>query len=509
MSSPFRAVPLLFLSPPDSELLTFLQEANHLVESEPQVLRSIEQDLDRHGKQKKSLRQQDAEWRDAQTLGLPTVGWVPAKVEPDKLVLGVGRPRTSAYVVYMFLVGRGYFGGFKSSEATTLLQESTTLAVFLANQGTNMPGLSTLNELTNAVSNETRELILDAQLRQILQEGWDDFSMLLADSTAVKGNTQWPKDSHLIARLVARLLHRGRKLDRVDLPCIDVPRASKLLGNLIALDKQISMEAGKPGSAGKRKKLYAKLLRMARKALSLIEPHVRHTEQSLLALDVLPSRAQMAARVVGWLRQDLQNLVKVIESCDARVMQNIKLPVDQKLLSVSDPDVGFIAKGGRESVVGYKPQLGRSGAGFVVALLVPQGNAADSGQLVPIFDQHVQRTGVVPSTVSVDDGYASAEGRNELQRRGVEVVSISGSKGKKITPDEDWDNLEYVAARDARSAVESLMFTLKHGFDFGRVARRGLENVRAEMLEDVLAYNFCRMARCRQAAADNDSALAA
>lgn len=171
------------------------------------------------------------------------------------------------------------------------------------------------------------------------------------------------------------------------------------------------------------------------------------------------------------------------------------------MLSIADPDVGFIAKGGREPVVGYKPQLGRSGGGFVTGLIVPQGNAADSGQLVPMFEQVSARTGVVPETVSVDDGYASGEGRDDLLEGGVNVVSSSGSKGKHITPPADWDNLEYVAARDGRSAVESLMFTLKHGFDFGRVARRGIENVRAEMTEKVLAYNFCRMARCRRAAA--------
>jgi len=50
------------------------------------------------------------------------------------------------------------------------------------------------------------------------------------------------------------------------------------------------------------------------------------------------------------------------------------------------------------------------------------------------------------------------------------IVSISGSKGKKITPVADWDSEPFAVARDDRSAVESLMFTIKHGFDFGRVA---------------------------------------
>lgn len=504
MSTPFAPVPILFLSAPDSKLLGLMQEAHELVEHQPRVLEAIDEDLDHHGKVKKALRLQDAEWREARSLGLPTVGWEPEAPEPDELRLGIGRRRTSAYVVYMFLVGRGYYGGFKSSDAMTLLQESTTMAVFLANTGHKMPGLSTVHELVNAVSNDTRELILNAQLAEILDERWDDFSTLLVDSTAVEANTQWPKESHLMVRLVARVLYRGNKLGRLELPDFEDKRARKLLGKMTELDKQISMEAGKPGSASSRKRLYVKLLRMARRALSLLEPHVQRTEQAFASLDVEPSRRQMAARLVHWLRVDLDNLARVIDSCTARVEQDRKVPVDQKLLSVSDSDVAFIAKGGREPVVGYKPQLGRSSLGFVTALIVPQGNAADSGQLVPMFEEHVERTGVIPSTVSVDDGYSSAQGREHLQSRGVKVASISGSKGKHITPPEQWNDQDYVAARDGRSAVESLMFTLKQGYDFGRVARRGLTAVRGELLEKVLAYNFCRMAGCRRDARESE-----
>ncbi len=505
---PFSPVSLLFVSPPDSELFAFLQEAHRRVEREPQLLERIEADLDRHGQEKKAVRLQDAEWQQARTLGLPTVPWEPATREAEALHLEGGRPRTPAYVVYMFLVGRGYYGGFKSAEATTLLLESTTLAVFLTNQGMSMPGRSTLHEAGNAVSNDTRERILDAQLRMVLGEGWDDLSTLLEDSTAVAGNTQWPKDSKLMVDLVARLLRRGTKLERLGLaPLVDVG-AGKLLRRMSALHKQISMGAGKPGSQRERKKLYTKLLRLARKALARLEPQVLAREQALEALDVLPSRRHMAARVVQWLRTDLGNLGRVIECCHARVLQGRKVAVQDKVLSVSDADAGFIAKGGREPVVGYKPQLGRSGGGFVVGLILSQGNAADSGQLVPMFDQVVGRTGVVPQTVSVDDGYSSREGRGQLQQRGVKVMSIRGAKGKHITPPDEWDDPEYAAARNGRSAVESLMFTRKDGFDFGRVARRGLENVRGEMLEKVLAYNFCRMAVCRRAAAEAAQRLA-
>jgi hypothetical protein len=39
---------------------------------------------------------------------------------------------------------------------------------------------------------------------------------------------------------------------------------------------------------------------------------------------------------------------------------------------VSDPDAGYISKGQRESVIGYKPQIARSGAGFITGHSCPR-----------------------------------------------------------------------------------------------------------------------------------------
>jgi len=47
-------------------------------------------------------------------------------------------------------------------------------------------------------------------------------------------------------------------------------------------------------------------------------------------------------------------------------------------------------------------------------------------------------------------------------------------------------------ARAKRSAMESLVFTLKEGFEFGEMMRRTHENVLAEMLEKVLTHNTCQ-----------------
>lgn len=120
-----------------------------------------------------------------------------------------------------------------------------------------------------------------------------------------------------------------------------------------------------------------------------------------------------------------------------------------------------------------------------------------------MVDEVLRRTRIVPKVLSVDDGYSSAANLKAIKDRGIKVISINGSKGRALIARADWDSDEYAEARDMRSAVESLMFTLKQGFDFGEVARRGLAAVHGELLEKALAYNLCHMVRTRLARAES------
>jgi hypothetical protein len=140
---------------------------------------------------------------------------------------------------------------------------------------------------------------------------------------------------------------------------------------------------------------------------------------------------------------------------------------------------------------------------------LPRGNAADSPQFVPMVKAQIGNTGLRPSMVSVDDGYSSRLGREEVLGLGVEVVSVSGAKGKKLIEAQQWKSQPYRRARAERSAMESLMFTLKESFEFGELARRTHESVLAEMLEKVLAYNICQMIRVQKRRAEAEETRAA
>src|SRR6516164_4347459 len=83
------------------------------------------------------------------------------------------------------------------------------------------PGITARQHLSdnlNAVSNQTRSLIHQVQLRFILQGGLDDFQKCFIDSTAVEANTERPTDSSILVRLITRVCTAGSNLHRVDLP---------------------------------------------------------------------------------------------------------------------------------------------------------------------------------------------------------------------------------------------------------------------------------------------------
>ena len=490
---------LVFLTPIDSQLNDFLNEIHQIAFFEPSIVERIDEDLDLHAKKKKLLRLADAEFLAGQTLDLPKLQLQLRELKIDKIELEIGRPRTDAYIVYLFLMLRGFNGGCKDQHARLLLEESITLRLWLEHLGLQLPPASTLSDNLNAVSNQTRALIHQVQLRYIIQQGLDDFQKCFIDSTAVEANTERPTDSTILVRLIARVCTTGSNLHRLDLPDLNPIGLLEQQEELRGLSQQIHFLNGKARGEAKRKKLYFQLIRRVRRLRKRLLRDLETVRRNLEGrADLPPSRRLMGEEALGLIAEDLAALERAANVCERRVMEAEKVPVAEKIVSLSDSDASFIVKGGWNTVVGYRPQLARSGSGFVTALVVPRGNAADSRHLVAMIKQQITNTGVIPAMASADDGYSSQEGLEEVLGLAVKVVSISGAKGKNLIEAHQWKSRPYRQARAERSAIESLVFTLKEGFEFGEMARRTHENVLAEMLEKVLAYNISQIIRVRR-----------
>ena len=166
---------LVFLTPIDTRLNDFLTEIHQIACLEPSIVERIDEDLDLHAKKKKLLRLADAQFLAGQTADLPKLQLQLRELRLDEIELERGRPRTEAYIVYLFLMLRGWAGGCKDQQARLLLEESITLKLWLEHLGLQLPPASTLSENLNAVSNQTRRLIHQAQLGYIFQWVWMTF----------------------------------------------------------------------------------------------------------------------------------------------------------------------------------------------------------------------------------------------------------------------------------------------------------------------------------------------
>jgi len=482
----------LFLPVPDTDLRSFLDEVEELAQFAPEIITAIEADLDAHARRKKKLRLEDRKFYESRTEDFPELGIEDAELSSEALRLEVGRPRLSADAVYVFLMLRGFLGSLSTKQSRRLLRESMSLYGWLQRRGLEMPGVSTILDNLNVISHETRERIFDRQIARILQKDLDDFKALTIDSTSVKANSSWPTDAKILTGLLMRVDRLGQKLDVFGLENLRQGWVPRWLEEMDKLEFQICLVAGKANSKGKLKKRYRQLLGRGRKAADSLHAEFTRFEQGLSIDTLAPSRRVLLGRVIDQMRTDLSDVERVLEYASDRVFKDKSLPSTEKVLSLSDGSAAYIKKGSRNPLIGYKPQLVRSQNGFVASLLVPQGNAADSIKLVPAIRNAIKRTGVIAGLISTDDGYASRQGRDDLREMGVADISISGAKGKKLTALEDWDSEVYRDARRCRSAVESLMFTIKDGFAFGELGRRGIDAVRDELLEKVLAYNCCR-----------------
>ena len=275
---------LVFLTPIDSRLNDFLNEIHQIARFEPSIVERIDEDLDLHAKKKKLLRLADAQFLAGQTPDLPKLQLQLRELKVDDVELETGRPRTDAYIVYLFLMLRGFNGGCKDQHARLLLEESITIKLWLEHLGLELPPASTLSDNLNAVSNQTRALIHQVQLRSILEQGLDDFQKSFIDSTAVEANTERPTDSTILVRLIARVCTTGSNLHRWDLPDMkgraDLLPSRRLVGEeapmnqiglleqleeLRGMSQQIHFLNGKTRGEAKRKKVYFQLLRRVRR----------------------------------------------------------------------------------------------------------------------------------------------------------------------------------------------------------------------------------------------------
>jgi len=460
------------------------------------IYERIDQCLDKKGLQKKQERFLDKKYLEKQT-DLLSVDFKEYGIDQCSEYLETGRPRITAEEVFIFICLRAYFDSATSQESVERMVESQSLYIYYMNKNKKMPRPKTINENLNCIDSETLEFIHQCQLQEFLNEELDDFNYAVFDSTSVEASSSWPTDAAVIYRLLTRIQIQSQKLESFKIANMGLWYTPYWLEKLSRLLFEINNTKGTSGNpkCEKIKPAYRKFIGTAHKMNEYLIREFEKFEKVVAAADLKPSLRKQLNMLWNNMEDDILALSSVLYYAEERVFNGKVLPSVEKIMSLSDITAAFIKKGQRNSVIGYKPQIGMSRNGFVSALIIEPGNGADAKYLIPLVEKHIKNSVVIPDFVSTDDGYSSAAGRKGCLDLGVKDVCFSGAKGKKILGDELWEDEKYIEGRRNRSAVESLMFSLKYVVHFGRLRRRGIEAVKSEMLGKIIAYNYLHKIR--------------
>jgi hypothetical protein len=155
------------------------------------------------------------------------------------------------------------------------------------------------------------------------------------------------------------------------------------LGKIKSYHFQISIASGK-GVKVKRRSVYRKLYKEVEKAIRHIRQELKKHGSIKEAVLLPPSKRERLDKFWDSIADDMDDAELVMAYSRDRIIDEKDTGVE-KIVSLSDGSAAFISKGGRETIVGYRPQVGRSGNSFVTVLHVPEGNAGDAPQLEPLF----------------------------------------------------------------------------------------------------------------------------
>jgi IS5 family transposase len=372
--------------------------------------------------------------------------------------------------------------GYSYEELPFRIADSWSVQRFVRIGIGDLPSDSAIWDNVTKVRAQTWQSIMRRIAEVGIELGVDDGSRVRGDCTVVESNIHYPTDSSLLfdfVRVAARTL--GSIYGKEGLWFIFSDHTTRAKRRHI----NIFWTTGKPGAKAKRKKLYQRLLRVARKTAGYIE-------NALKALD--GCTAIWAYSVVEELRELLDLGRKVIDQTRRRVILGDSVPAEEKIVSIFEPHTDIIRKDAFDTYFGHKVLLGNGVSTLILDCLVLDGNPSDTTLVAPFIDRVAGVVGRVPKELAFDGGFSSRENLEAAVAKGVETICFAKHPG--IQPEEMASSKKLLKElRHFRAGVEATISFLKHGFGWLRCIWRGKARFHSYVYSAAAAFNLQVIAR--------------
>ena len=275
------------------------------------------------------------------------------------------------------------------------------------------------------------------------------------DSFVMETNIHYPTESSLIWDGLRKIIDLSA-LVAFDLGLPDWRQHAHLRKKIKQLHREIARVSAskKPPSKKKMKKLYAKLLKRAKKRLDRAEKLVQN------AITTSPTMVGQIEEIRTFIERTRQ----VAETAYRRVILGETVPNEDKLFSIFEPHTQLYRRGkaGQENQFGRLAMIYEDGLGFVTHHYLMDRNEQDADVAVPQTKIVQERLGGAIENMSLDRGFYSKGNERELKQL-VSSPCLPKRGVNEYAEQMKNASVDFRAARQRHPGVESAIGALQSG----------------------------------------------
>ena len=350
------------------------------------------------------------------------------------------------------------------------------------------PSKSTLAANIKAVKFETleqinRELVSvaeDAGIESDVLPGKKSTSGL--HGSGIKHSSAFT-DSELLydcVRVLTRVMCRARELLGTVVVFGNRTRRAKRrrLGVLNAKDKQ------------QRRRVYRDLLKVTEETYRSAQRVAAQLEESGLTE---PVKRASAERIAADFEHFLVLTKKVINQTQRRVIDEERVPAEEKVVSIFEEHTDIIRKDRRETLYGHKVCMTGGSSSMILDCVILDGNPSDSTLAETMIDRQVELYERAPRQVAYDGAFSSKANLEAIKGKGVEDVAFT--KAHFAVTDMVKSSWVYQRLRRFRCGIEGVISFLKRVFGLDRCTWRSLPSFKSYVWSSIITCNLLMMAR--------------
>jgi len=375
--------------------------------------------------------------------------------------------------------------GFSYDALAFHLSDSTTYRNFcrigLINKGFKK---SALCKNIKAISPETWESINRLLTAYGEDKNIEKGKEVRIDCTVVCSNIHEPSDSSLLwdsTRVLTRILKKMKEELGINILFTDHTRRAK----------RRSLEILNAKSKKARVKPYKDLMKITVKTVS-------YSKSAADVLDCCNFADTRDMALAMAMMKDLEEMIslaeQVIDQTTRRIINDEKVPAQEKVFSIFEPHTDIIIKDRRDEYYGHKVCLTGGPSNFISDCLIVDGNPADSTLTCQMLDRHDQIYGRYPLNAALDGGFASKANLEAAKSREIKNVCFAKKRGLK---EEDMCQSRWVykRLRRFRAGIESGISWLKRSFGFWRCTWKSFQSFKTYVWSSIVAANLFTLAR--------------